>query len=49
MWPDVESLIQHARVNEALMEAEAQIRKVLAFGVYFGLNSLFLRKQMLDQ
>jgi predicted glycoside hydrolase/deacetylase ChbG (UPF0249 family) len=33
MWPNVESLVQHARVNEVLMEAEAQIRKVLAFGV----------------
>ena len=33
MWPDVESLTQHARLNEVLMEAEAQIRKVLAFGM----------------
>jgi predicted glycoside hydrolase/deacetylase ChbG (UPF0249 family) len=32
MWPDVESLTKHARLNEVLMEAEAQIRKVLELG-----------------
>ena len=33
MWPNVESLVHHAKVNEVLMEAEAQISKVLAFGL----------------
>lgn len=33
MWPNIESLVQHARVNEVLLEAEAQIRRVLASGV----------------
>ncbi len=33
MWPDVESLVQHAKLDEILMEAEAQIRKVFDSGV----------------
>ena len=33
MWPNVESLVQHAKLDEVLMEAEAQIQKVLALGV----------------
>jgi predicted glycoside hydrolase/deacetylase ChbG (UPF0249 family) len=33
MWPDVESLVHQSKISEVLMEAEAQIRSVLSFGV----------------
>ena len=34
MWPNVESLVQHSKLDEVLMEAEAQIRKVLDSGMH---------------